>query len=126
MGSATFPPRDPSFDARFSEVSMLLRAFTHSLTHSRTHSHSLTHQEPGSNNEVRAFAEGKGAKWSIMGKLSCQSSKSHPLFQWLQQNGDLQWNFHKFLIDRDGKLVKNFEPGTSPMSIEPEIVKLLK
>ena len=83
-------------------------------------------QEPGSNEEVRAFADGKGAKWQIMGKVSCQSSKSHPLFEWLQQSGDLQWNFHKFLIDKDGKLVKNYEPGTSPMSIEPDILKLMK
>jgi glutathione peroxidase len=82
-------------------------------------------QEPGSNEEIQTFADGKGAKWKIMGKLSCQSSSSHPLFKWLQQKGDLQWNFHKYLVDKDGKLIKSYEPGTLPSAIEPDILKLL-
>jgi len=52
-----------------------------------------------------------------------------PLFTYLKDqsgNGRIKWNFTKFLIGKDGKLIKRFAPVTKPEKIEPEIVKALK
>jgi glutathione peroxidase len=70
-------------------------------------------QEPGSASEIRKFCtDNYGVTFPMMGKISVKGSDMHPLYKWLtskQENGvmdsDVKWNFQKYLIDENGKLV---------------------
>lgn len=92
-------------------------------------------QEPGSNKEILAFAQDKGATFPILGKLECENGdgdKTDPLYNWLKTQRanilgfeSLMWNFSKFLCNTDGVVVERFGPKSSPFSIEADILKLL-
>jgi glutathione peroxidase len=79
-------------------------------------------QEPGTNSEIKTFCKSKyDVKFPMMAKVSVKGSDTTPLYQYLtskQQNpktgGDIQWNFTKFLIGRDGQIVARFEPAITP------------
>lgn len=83
-------------------------------------------QEPGSNSEIKAFcSENYGVSFPMMSKISVKGKDMHPLYQWLtekEQNGvedsSVSWNFQKYLIDENGKLVKHFSPRTDPLDEE--------
>ena len=83
-------------------------------------------QEPGSNSEIEAFCtENYGVTFKMMDKLSTKGKNQAPIYEWLTQkskNGvkdsKVSWNFQKYLIDEDGKLVDFVEPKKSPMSDE--------
>ena len=83
-------------------------------------------QEPGSNSEIEAFCtENYGVTFKMMDKLSTKGKNQAPIYEWLTQkskNGvkdsEVSWNFQKYLIDEDGKLVDFVEPKKSPMSDE--------
>lgn len=90
-------------------------------------------QEPGTNDEILQFASEKGAKYPVFGKLQCEAGdKTHPLYQYLTSSvssmigSGLKWNFAKFLCDSQGIPVKRYLPVNSPLSIESDIVQLLK
>lgn len=67
----------------------------------------------------------------IFGKIDVNGENAHPLYQFLRKEapgllGDaIKWNFTKFLIDRNGKVVERFAPTTTPLSIEEKITALL-
>ncbi len=86
-------------------------------------------QEPGSAEEIKKFAGDKyGAKYPLFSKVDVNGGKAEPLFQYLKKEaggGDIGWNFGKFLVDKDGKVVKRFDPRTNPAAIEKEIEQLL-
>jgi glutathione peroxidase len=86
-------------------------------------------QEPGSANEIKKFAGDKyGASYPLFSKVDVNGPKAEPLFQYLKKEaggGDIAWNFGKFLVDKDGKVVKRFDPRTNPLAIEGEIEKFL-
>lgn len=79
-------------------------------------------QEPGSNAEIREFCTANyGVTFPMMAKISVKGDDIHPLYKWLtskEENGvldaDISWNFQKFLIDEEGKVVKSFSPRTKP------------
>ncbi|MRI91101.1 glutathione peroxidase [Aggregicoccus sp. 17bor-14] len=80
-------------------------------------------QEPGSNAEIKRFCELKyRTTFPLFGKVSVKGQDIHPLFQHLTQQpgleGDIRWNFSKFLIDPSGKLVARFDSKVEPMSPE--------
>lgn len=83
-------------------------------------------QEPGSNSEIKSFcSENYGVSFPMMSKISVKGKDMHPLYQWLtekEQNGvedsSVSWNFQKYLIDENGKLVKHFSPRTDPLDDE--------
>lgn len=85
-------------------------------------------QEPGSNEDIKSFCQKNyGVTFPMMSKVSVKGDDQHPLYQWLTQkseNGvgdfEVQWNFHKFLIDEQGKLVKELHPQKLP--IDPEVI----
>lgn len=89
-------------------------------------------QEPGSNSEIKEFCQRNyGVSFPMAEKVSVKGSDIHPLFQWLtqkSQNGvmdaDIRWNFTKFLIDENGRLIAVFPSNVKPDS--EEIVKHLK
>ena len=84
-------------------------------------------QEPGTNEEIKHFCSSKYAvTFPLFDKLEVNGAKRHPLYVALAGEGspfpgDIKWNFGKFLIGRDGKILKRFEPRTAPDS--PEVVK---
>lgn len=88
-------------------------------------------QEPGSNTEIKDFCQKNyGVKFPMAEKVSVKGDDTHPLFQWLTQkdkNGvmdaEIKWNFTKFLVDKNGKLVAVFPSSVNPMS--EEITKYL-
>ncbi|CAL8468104.1 g7643 [Coccomyxa elongata] len=88
-------------------------------------------QEPGSDAEVKKFAQARGAKFPIMSKVDVNGSSEDPLFSFLKakQGGlltkDIKWNFTKFLVDREGNVVKRYGSSTTPLSIEDDVKKLL-
>lgn len=84
-------------------------------------------QEPGSNEEIDAFAKDKGATFPLMGKIDCGSEQevSHPLFLFLTANGAIKWNFTKFLCDSEGVPVSRYGPTQNPLSFEDDIKRLL-
>lgn len=85
-------------------------------------------QEPGSNEQIAAFCQKNyGVSFPMMAKISVKGDDMHPLYKWLTtktQNGsadhEVAWNFHKFLVDENGHLVKEIQPQTLPA--DPEIV----
>lgn len=89
-------------------------------------------QEPGSNAEIKEFCKlNYGVTFQIMSKISVKGTEIHPLYKWLtskSENGvmdaEVSWNFQKFLIDEEGKLIAMFPPKTNPM--DPEIIKAIK
>ena len=74
-------------------------------------------QEPGTENEIQDFCRlTYGVKFPMFEKTHVKGEKAHPLFQALRaQSGTFpKWNFHKYLIGRDGKLISSFGPRTRP------------
>jgi len=83
-------------------------------------------QEPGTNEEIREFCtKNYGVTFPMMAKISVKGDDMHPLYQWLtrkDQNGvmdsKVKWNFQKYLIDENGRLVDMKESKVKPMSEE--------
>ena len=73
-------------------------------------------QEPGSAEEIQTFCSVKyGVSFPLTAKLEVNGSGRHALYQWLVGDGDdIGWNFEKFLIGRDGKVMARFAPRTTP------------
>jgi glutathione peroxidase len=79
-------------------------------------------QEPGTNEDIAAFCEKNyGVTFPMAAKVSVKGKDQHELFQWLTAEdnedftGDIKWNFEKFVIDEEGKLVHRFRSGASPL-----------
>ena len=80
-------------------------------------------QEPGSEGEIVAFCQKNyGVSFPLMTKIKVKGEQKHPLYKWLleesaknNEDEEVKWNFHKFLIDENGKYVKSIAPTTSPL-----------
>jgi len=81
-------------------------------------------QEPGTNEEIKQFCSTKyNVSFPLFDKIDVNGPNRHPLYVALAGKdspfpGDIKWNFGKFLIGRDGKIIKRFEPKTAPDSAE--------
>lgn len=81
-------------------------------------------QEPGTIEEIQKFCKAEyDVTFPVMNKISVKGADQHKLYEALTGKqgafpGDVRWNFGKFLIDRDGKLIARFEPSTTPDSAE--------
>ena len=77
-------------------------------------------QEPGSEEEIQTFCSTNyGVTFPMSAKLEVNGAGRHPLYAWLTDAanghaGDIQWNFEKFLIGRDGKLLNRYAPTVKP------------
>jgi glutathione peroxidase len=79
-------------------------------------------QEPGTPDEIASFCETSyGVTFPLFEKIEVNGAGRHPLYQELTAHtdddgeaGDIQWNFEKFLISRDGEVVRRFRPLTAP------------
>jgi glutathione peroxidase len=83
-------------------------------------------QEPGTNEEIKTFCSSKyGVEFPMFSKVSVKDEDVSPLYQELtseEENGEfggpIQWNFTKFLVNKEGKVVNRFEPKTKPSDEE--------
>jgi len=79
-------------------------------------------QEPGTNEEIVEFCRiNYGVKFPIFSKISVKGEDKHPLYKYLTERetnpefgGEIKWNFNKFLIGRDGKIIARFESADKP------------
>jgi glutathione peroxidase len=90
-------------------------------------------QEPGSNEQIKQFACTRfKAEYPIFDKIDVNGSKEAPLYKYLKSEkgggllgNSIKWNFAKFLVDKNGKVVDRYAPTTSPSKIEKDIKKYL-
>lgn len=90
------------------------------------------HQEPGSDREIQTFCQTRfGVAFPVFRKIDVNGENADPLFKYLKDRAPgwfgnaIKWNFTKFLVDREGGVVKRFAPRTAPARIEPWVRKLL-
>ena len=89
-------------------------------------------QEPGTNQEIKTFCQTKySVTFPMMSKVSVKGEDQTPLYQFLtdktanpQTGGEIQWNFTKFLIGPDGRVLARFEPAITPDS--PEVTAAIE
>lgn len=93
-------------------------------------------QEPGSETEIAAFCEKNyGVTFPIFAKIDVNGPHAHPLYRFLKKqkpgifafigSGAIRWNFTKFLVDREGKVIARYGPAKEPRSLVPAIERLL-
>lgn len=90
-------------------------------------------QEPGPESEIAEFCQvNYGVSFPMFAKIDVNGADTHPLFAWMKSSSPgllgsegIKWNFTKFLIDREGRVVQRFAPTTDPADIAPAIEKLL-
>ena len=114
----------------------------------------FAHQEPGSDEQIAEFCRiNHGVTFPLMKKVDVNGSNAHPVFEYLkssapveeykglkakathamlkgisksvEKDSDILWNFTKFLINRDGTIVKRFPPVTTPEEMEGDIKAML-
>ncbi|HQV73368.1 MAG TPA: glutathione peroxidase [Dokdonella sp.] len=91
------------------------------------------HQEPGDEAEIKNFCTlTYDVTFPMFAKINVNGSAAHPLYEWLKKEktgllgiGAIKWNFTKFLVDRDGNVVKRYAPSDEPEAIGKDIAKLL-
>ena len=91
-------------------------------------------QEPGSAEEIGAFCRNNyGVGFQMFDKIDVNGEGAHPLYKWLTQAAPgllgfeaIKWNFTKFLVGRDGKVIKRYAPQTEPAKLEGDIEELLE
>jgi len=85
-------------------------------------------QEPGTNEEIKTFCKSKySVTFPMMGKVSVKGADQTPLYQFLTASetdskfaGEIKWNFTKFLVSKDGKIVNRFESKVTPD--DPQVI----
>ena len=91
------------------------------------------HQEPGDEAQISEFCElNFGVDFPLFGKIDVNGDDAHPLYRHLKEEAPgllgskaVKWNFTKFLVNRDGQVVKRYAPTDKPESLAKDIEKLL-
>ena len=86
-------------------------------------------QDPGSNDEIGAFCQKNyGVSFPMMGKIEVNGAQAHPLWKFLTSEARgvlgsqaVKWNFTKFLVGRDGTVLKRYAPNDAPESLRKDI-----
>lgn len=87
-------------------------------------------QEPGTPEEIKAYAAGYGAEFDMFGKVEVNGQGALPLYKFLKSKlkGSLgnfiKWNYAKFICDVDGVPVKRYSPTTAPLDIITDLLPL--
>lgn len=92
----------------------------------------FANQDPGTNKEIKNFCMlNYGVSFPMLAKIDVNGENAAPLFQYLKKEAGgllgsaIKWNFTKFLVDREGKVVKRYASAVEPESIKDDIEKLL-
>ena len=96
-------------------------------------SNQFLHQDPGSNDEISEFCSlNYGVTFPMFAKIDVNGADTHPLYATLKKSAKglmgsekVKWNFTKFLVNKDGQVVKRFPPTTEPSKLAPIIQDLL-
>lgn len=90
-------------------------------------------QEKGTNEEIGQVCKiNYGVTFTMFEKIDVNGENAHPLYKYLKNEAkgllskEIKWNFTKFLVDRNGNVVKRYAPTASPLGIKEDIEKLLK
>ena len=86
-------------------------------------------QDPGSNDEIASFCQlNYGVSFPMMGKIDVNGAQAHPLYQWLTAEAPgllgskaIKWNFTKFLVGKDGRVIKRYAPQDAPEKLASDI-----
>ncbi len=86
-------------------------------------------QDPGSNEEIANFCQkNHGVSFPMMSKIAVNGAQAHPLYQWLTAEAPgflgskaIKWNFTKFLVGKDGQVVKRYAPQDAPEKLAKDI-----
>jgi len=86
-------------------------------------------QDPGANGQIESFCQlNYGVSFPMMGKVDVNGAQAHPLWKWLTEQAPgilgskaVKWNFTKFLVGRDGKVLKRYAPTDTPASLKKDI-----
>jgi len=91
------------------------------------------HQEPGDEAEIKNFCSlNYDVSFPMFAKIDVNGSDTHPLYKYLKHEAKgllgseaIKWNFTKFLVDKDGEVVKRYAPTDTPQGIEKEVAAAL-
>ena len=91
-------------------------------------------QDPGNNDEIASFCElNYGVSFPMMEKIKVNGADADPLWKWLKSEKPgllgtqgIKWNFTKFLIGRDGQVLKRYAPNDAPLGLVADIEAALK
>ena len=97
-------------------------------------SNQFSEQEPGSHAEIKTFCTTNyDITFPLFEKIDVNGDNTHPLYQFLKSKAtgvlwseSIKWNFTKFLVDQNGKVITRYGSSTKPKDIEADVVKLLK
>ena len=86
-------------------------------------------QDPGSNDEIASFCQlNYGVSFPMMAKIDVNGAQAAPLYQWLSQEAPgllgskaIKWNFTKFLVGRDGRVIRCYAPMDTPAKLSADI-----
>ena len=86
-------------------------------------------QDPGSNDEIATFCQRNfGVSFPMMSKIDVNGPEAHPLYQWLSAEAPgllgskaIKWNFTKFLVGKDGRVIKRYAPQDAPEKLAKDI-----
>ncbi len=86
-------------------------------------------QDPGTNDEIEGFCQlNYGVTFPMMGKIDVNGADAHPLYRWLTAEAPgllgskaIKWNFTKFLVGRDGQVIKRYAPQDAPAKLAKDI-----
>ncbi len=90
-------------------------------------------QDPGSNDEIASFCQlNYGVSFPMMSKIDVNGEHAHPLYRWLTAEAPgllgskaIKWNFTKFLVGKDGQVIKRYAPQDAPEKLAADIEKVL-
>jgi glutathione peroxidase len=92
----------------------------------------FANQDPGTNKEISEFCLiNYGVTFTMFEKIDVNGQNAHPIYKFLKENAkgtfgsEIKWNFTKFLIDKEGNVIKRYAPITTPEKIKSDIEKLL-
>ncbi len=91
-------------------------------------------QDPGTNEEIASFCQlNYGVDFPMFAKIDVNGPETHPLFDYLKKQAPgllgstgIKWNFTKFLVDKNGKVISRYAPSTKPAEIEGDIEALIE
>ena len=86
-------------------------------------------QDPGSNEEIASFCQvNYGVSFPMMNKVDVNGAQAHPLYRWLTAEAPgllgskaIKWNFTKFLVSKDGKVIRRYAPQDAPAKLAKDI-----
>lgn len=91
------------------------------------------HQDPGSDEQIASFCQlNYGVSFPMMSKIEVNGANAHPLYRWLSAEAPgllgsklIKWNFTKFLVGKDGRVIRRYAPQDAPAKLAGDIEQAL-